>query len=284
MDRFDEIKKRIITLANNDDSLHAVIAIGSSVRSYSAADEYSDLDLIICTEQPEEWLYGGKPEMLGEIKISFVEPTLGGGFERRVLFTGSLDADLIILTPPQLETAVRNGVAEEVMNRGYNVMYDDMGIGALINEHVSSSVRVVSMQENEFCNKVNDFWFHTVWAAKKILRGELWTAKMCIDAYLKSILLNITEFNRSLSGAADVWHCGRFFEKWAGEKTTDALKKCFAHYDKNDMISALHCTAELFSAHAGHAAEISGYPYPHEAEEYALTLLNEYIPKQDKAQ
>ena len=80
MDRFAEIKKRIITLANNDDLLHAVIAIGSSARSYSAADEYSDLDLIICTEQPEEWLYGGKPEMLGEIKISFVEPTLGGGF------------------------------------------------------------------------------------------------------------------------------------------------------------------------------------------------------------
>ncbi|WP_416201397.1 hypothetical protein [Thermocaproicibacter melissae] len=35
--------------------------IGSYARTYSQADAYSDLDIIIATEDPESWLYGEEP-------------------------------------------------------------------------------------------------------------------------------------------------------------------------------------------------------------------------------
>ena len=55
--------------------------IGSSTRDTVKAGEYSDLDVVIATEKLEGWLYGDCPEKLGSVKISFVEPTLGGGRE-----------------------------------------------------------------------------------------------------------------------------------------------------------------------------------------------------------
>lgn len=277
MDRYFEIKKRLMDIAQTDEKLTAVIAIGSSVRTYSAADEYSDIDLIISTYETENWLYGDMPSKLGEIMISFVEPTLGGGFERRMLYNGSLDVDLIVFTPEQMQNAVRSGAAAEVMNRGYCVMYDSMGITKLIEEYVKPDTRHITMAESEFVNRAEDFWFHTVWAAKKILRGELWTAKMCIDGYLKNHLLVMMELERYLTDKTDVWHNGRFLEKWAGEENVEMLKGCFAHYDREDMITSLKNTADIFSKNARSAAEKSGFAYPKKAEDYAYSLLKEYF-------
>lgn len=279
MDRYFEIKKRLMDLAQIDEKLTSVIAIGSSVRSYSAADEYSDIDLIISTTEPEKWLYGDMPSKLGEVMISFVEPTLGGGMERRMLYNGSLDVDLIVFTPEQLQNAVMSGAAAEVMNRGYSVMYDSMGITKLIEENVKPDTRHITMTESEFVNRVDDFWFHSVWAAKKMLRGEFWTAKMCIDAYLKNHLLSIMELERYLSDNIDVWYNGRFLEKWAGTENVEMLKSCFSHYDKGDMITALKNTAEMFSIKARSVAKKSGYAYPEKAEQYAKSLLEEYFVK-----
>ena len=82
---------------------------------------------MIATEKPKGWLYGDRPERLGRVKTSFAEPTLGGRKERRRLFEGSLDVDLIVFTPGQFESAIREGVTGWVMNRGYEVLYDAGG-------------------------------------------------------------------------------------------------------------------------------------------------------------
>ena len=280
MDRYADLKEKLIAIAKENDSIKSVVAIGSSVRDYNKADEYSDIDLIIATTEPDSFLHSNLIlSQLGDIKITFTEHTLGGGMERRILFDGSLDADFIILTPEQFVSAVTDGVANEVMNRGYLILYDDMDISPLLEKHIIPSVRTVSMSENEFINIVNDFFFHTVWASKKILRGELWVAKMCIDAYLKNHLLSVIEYNGFLSDNKDVWHCGRFLEKWAGDENVSALKNCFARYDKYDMIKALFSTAELFSVNAKAVADKTGYKYPDKAQDYAMTLLNEYFTK-----
>ena len=284
MDRYADLKEKLIAIAKENDSIKSVVAIGSSVRDYNKADEYSDIDLIIATTEPDSFLYSDELlSQLGDIKITFTEHTLGGGMERRILFDGSLDADFIIFTPEQFVSAVTDGVANEVMNRGYLVLYDDMDITPLLEKHIVPSVRTVSMSENEFINIVNDFFFHTVWASKKILRGEMWVAKMCIDAYLKNHLLSVIEYNGFLSDNKDVWHCGRFLEKWAKQgvlllNNVLTVRKGQANSHKT-MIKALFSTAELFSVNAKAVADKTGYKYPDKAQDYAMTLLNEYFTK-----
>lgn len=268
MDRFMNIKEKLLALAKEDKDIKAIVLIGSSTRDTVKADEYSDLDVVIATEETEGWLYGDYPEKLGSVKISFVEPTLGGGKERRMLYDGSLDVDMIVFTPEQFEKAIREGVASWVMNRGYEIMYDAEDYSDLLKENISHELSPTDLSEPEFNNMVNDFFFHTVWASKKILRGELWTAKMCIDAYLKNYLLKMIEMYSVSKYQVDVWHDGRFLDRWAEREILSDLEKCFARYDREDMVSALSATLNLFCRLAGQTAEMKGYKYPKEAENY----------------
>ena len=278
-DRYSQIKKRLLEIAGKDNGIKAVIAIGSSTRSEVKADEYSDLDLLIAAEDTESWLYGDIPQLLGDVKISFVEPSLGGATERRVFFDNALDVDMIVFTPEQLTIAIKEGVAGWVCNRGYCVLHDTMDFESLLAENVSHEIKHNGMTEAEYINMVNDFYFHTIWAAKKILRGELWSAKMCIDAYLKNHLLKITELYSVCKYSSDVWHDGRFLDRWADDEVKGALKKCFAHYDRADMISALFETKALFSRLAKSVAEVNGYSYPEIAAAYADRTLSEYFDR-----
>lgn len=277
MDRYATIKSKLLDIANTDQSICAVIAIGSTVRSETKADNYSDLDLIIATEDPEKWLYGTHPDEFGNVKISFVEPTLGGGKERRILYENALDVDLIIFSPKQFETAIKEGVANWVCNRGYVVLYDTMGAAPLLKEYVSDNIEYTGMTEAEYINMVNDFCFHVVWASKKILRGELWSAKMCIDAYLKNYLLKMMEMYSAYVHNADVWHDGRFLDRWADDKIKETLSKCFAHYDREDMVFALSETHKLFSDLAKEVATVRNFDYPEKAVEYSGDLFKEYF-------
>jgi len=277
MDRYGAIKERLCFLAESDKKIKALVTIGSSARAYSQADEYSDLDIIIVTEEPEAWLYGEYPARLGNMKISFVESTFGGTKERRILYEGSYDLDLIVFTPEQFRESVVNGSCNEVMNRGYVVMYDAMGITSVLKESIKLVVKYDLLPEEEFNNVVNDFLFHTIWASKKIQRGEFWTAKMCIDSYLKNRLLRIMEMYMISLTNTDVWYNGRFLEKWADKEIVRKLRSCFAHYDREDMISALISTYELFSKLAKKVAIYCNYSYPNESDIYAGELLRQNI-------
>ena len=274
MDKYFDIRQRLVYLSSQNCGLCAIIAIGSSVRTCVPGDELSDLDLIIVCENPDDWISGDLPAQLGTVKLSFAEPTFAGGMERRILYDDSLDVDFVVLTPEQIEQAIICGIASVVMGRGYKVLYDNMNITDKLKDFpAQTSYR--KMTEQEFLNVVNDFWFHTVWAAKKILRGELWTAKMCVDAYMKKLLLKMLEAARAEQ--ADVWHDGRYLEKWAGEETVTSLEGCFAHYDKIDLTHALHNTAELFSKLSQSVARDYGFSHPYDAEAYAHSLLITYL-------
>ena len=161
MDRFMNIKEKLLALAKDDEDIKAIVLIGSSTRDTVKADEYSDLDVVIATEKPEGWLYGDCPKKLGSVKISFVEPTLGGGKERRMLYDGSLDVDMIVFTPEQFKKAIREGVASWVMNRGYEILYDAEGFSTLLEEHISHELKPTDLAEPEFNNMVNDILYNS---------------------------------------------------------------------------------------------------------------------------
>ncbi len=46
-DRFSETRKRILALAESEPNILAVIEMGSQARNKNAADEFSDLDIVL---------------------------------------------------------------------------------------------------------------------------------------------------------------------------------------------------------------------------------------------
>ncbi len=98
-----------------------------------------------------------------------------------------------------------------------------------------------------FTELASDFWYHALWTAKKLRRGEVFTALECLDGYLKARLVTLIEWHaRSVDPAVDTWHGGRFLERWADPGALAALEKAFAHYDVRDVARALWETIDLW--------------------------------------
>jgi aminoglycoside 6-adenylyltransferase len=127
----------------------------------------------------------------------------------------------------------------------------------------------------EFLEVVSDFWYHTIWTAKHLRRGELWWAKSCCDDHLKFRLRRMMEWHaRATKGQSyDTWMRGRFLEEWVDPRARQELGKIFAHYDAEDVWRALLATMELFRWMAVETAERLGYPYLKSGDERATELV-----------
>jgi aminoglycoside 6-adenylyltransferase len=120
--------------------------------------------------------------------------------------------------------------------------------------------------------------YHVVWTAKKLARGELWTAKSCLDDYMKWRLLQMIEWHARLTrGVADTWHGGRFLERWADPRALAGLRQAFARYDAGEVKDALRATLELFHWLAVETGERMTYAYPFQAEEHVSKLVSKIL-------
>jgi aminoglycoside 6-adenylyltransferase len=93
----------------------------------------------------------------------------------------------------------------------------------------------------------HDFWYHLLWAAKKLRRGELWVATRSCDCYLKGLVVTLLAWHaKAADPGADTWHGGRFLERWADPRALHGLGHAYAGYDAAEVTRALWATAELF--------------------------------------
>lgn len=260
---------RIVRFAAESDAVTALILVGSQARTEIPADEYSDTDLLLIASdadlftRSDAWL-----REIGDVHISFTEPTIDGQIERRVLFDGAQDVDFVIMLQEAATRALETGDAAFILSRGYRVLVDKAGLGI---PPLPPPAPFKAATEAEFTNTVNDFWYHTVWTAKKLLRKELWTAKFCVDSYMKwKLLWMIEQHAHAISGKpVNTWYGGRFIERWAREDILRDLEHCFAHYEQADMAKALLATMALFRRLAAETAQAAGFPYPAQADAYA---------------
>lgn len=153
-----------------------------------------------------------------------------------------------------------------VLNRGIRVLIDKDNLFNNISNFLKDNHKLkltVFPSNKEFDNLVNDFWYHAVWSSKKLLRGELWTAKSCVDGYMKYKLLKLIEWHAVIKKGEDydTWHSGRYLDKWADNKIKEDIKKCFAHYNEEDIKQAMYNTMSLFRRVAQEVSRALDYKY-----------------------
>ncbi len=265
----------IVRFARASGKVTALILIGSQARTEMKADEFSDTDVILVVKDVDYFLHTDSwLAEIGRVHLSFTEPTLDGQRERRVLFDGALDVDFVIMEESADAHALESGEAAFILGRGYRVLVDKRGF-AMPPIVPAPPMAFAPPTEAEFINTVQDFWYHTVWAAKKLLRQELWTAKFCVDGYLKQKLLWMIEQHEHTvrRSGHDTWYGGRFIERWADKDVLRDLRESFAHYDRADIARALVKTMKLYRRLAQEAAAACGYPYPAHADAYAAAWV-----------
>jgi aminoglycoside 6-adenylyltransferase len=281
---YEQLLERFVAWAQTQPDIRAAIILGSRARTERPADEWSDLDLWIITTDPDrllsqtDWL-----EHLGTPWLTFLEPTAtGGGTERRVLFEGGLDVDFVPTPVELVQRFAAEGWPPDiagVIRRGAHFVLDKDRLAASLELAPGDPPAPRPPTEDQFLNLVNDFWYHAVWVAKKLRRGELWTAKTGCDSYMKRLVLAMIEWHaRAVSGwSSDTWHGGRFLEQWADPNAIAGLRVAFAHYDEADVRRALFATVDLFRWLAAETAARLSYPYPAAAEEHVTNLVRNYL-------
>ncbi len=285
------LMERIVEHAHTSEAIRALLLLGSRARVDHSADEWSDTDLIVVVDDPDAFLAdAGWPAHFGAVAITFVESTGHGRRERRVLYVDGTDLDLI----PVPTDEVRGGPARlgglAVMARGFRVLHDPEGMLAdlsrWVDERAPEPWEEWPPQLVEFENLVSDFWYHAVWTARKLRRGELWVALDCLDGYMKRRLLTVVEWQARArdGGNGDPWFAGRFLERWADPETIGALGEAFARYDGQDIARALRATMDLFRRQATDLAIRLELPYPARGDEVATALVDELLPAQRREQ
>jgi aminoglycoside 6-adenylyltransferase len=267
---YDHLIDTITTWAQGEENVRAAVIIGSRARTDHPADEWSDLDVLLFARDSEayiksaEWAAGIAP-----LWLTLVERTSdGSSWERRVLYEGGLDVDFALNPADWLDYIAAKGpdpAMADIIRRGVRVLVDkDHEFAKILSFPIPNKPLFVQPAEPEFLNAVHDFWYHTLWSAKHLRRGELWWAKAGCDWRLKMSLQQMLEWHaHAINGEAhDTWMRGRFLEEWADPRAVTQLWGVFAHYNPQDVARALQATMDLFRWLSEETAQNWGYTYP----------------------
>lgn len=238
--RVSSLLDEVAAWAGTQADVRAVFLVGSQARADAPADEFSDVDLGLFVDDPERYLRDGTwVRSFGEPLLTLLEPTAVGGFEeRRVLFQDGLEVDFSIL--PAAIAKAPPAEADAVLGRGFRVVYDDIGLDDL---EPAATPPTAPPTQAALEQLSNDFWYHVLWGAKKLRRGELLVASQVCNCYLTGLLVELARWR---AHDRDTWHGYRFFERWAGGEVAGALGPTFAQYEAADIARALRAKCELF--------------------------------------
>ncbi len=277
---YERIVARFLQWAEGRADIHAAVVVGSRARADHPADEWADLDLVMFVEEPAR--YAGDAEWvraIGTPWITFLEPTaVGGQVERRVLFEGGLDVDFALISSSALRagTGGTSAAFAEVVRRGSRVLFDREGLLTAASRGARPRPQPMPT-ERDVLEVVSDFWYHAVWTAKHLRRGELWWAKGGCDGLMKELLRRMMEWHARIVRAPgrDTWMRGRFLEEWADPRAKRALRTAFAHYDEEDVWHSLFATMDLFRWISRETMDKLGFAYPAESDRHATELVQE---------
>jgi predicted nucleotidyltransferase len=287
-----EFLDRFIGWCRGERSVRSVILLGSMARD-GAADELSDLDLMIVTTRPRKF---SDPEWLDSIDPSPLftwtyRPPLGGELVHQAIYEGPLVVDIAplsntraLLTGLSVEAVFRAPILRRclprfssqldtwlsVASRGTQVLIDKDGVAIrMVRRSGQGSATRTSPTEGEFLNSVHSLFGLCLWESKQLVRGELWMALGTVDQQVKACLLEMLEWHSIVTslGTTETWYGGRKVETWADPRWSSVVGGTWPSYDSESAWDALIETMRLFSEVATETARVLGYRYPAEQEQ-----------------
>lgn len=278
-DLYGDIIDRFISWAAPQPGIRAAMIIGSRARTDHPADPWSDLDIVTFADDPTllledtSWL-----RELGEPAITFVDATpLGGWSERRVLLRNGCDVDIPFVPAGLIDrlaapepNAPLGEIIGGVVARGYRVLFDRSG---KLDEALAglSAPAPAPLTQAMLDGTLSDFWYHCVWTAKKLRRGEVYTAHDCLDGYLRHLMMRLVRWSAEPDGGT--WHSMRFLEEWAPKEVVDLLPQTWAAHARDDILRALERMMDTVALLANRFADAQGFAIAAGEEDAARTLV-----------
>jgi aminoglycoside 6-adenylyltransferase len=203
--------------AREQQDVRVAVVVGSQARADTPADEWSDVDVVLVVDDvgarlgDAAWL-----DVFGTPELTLLEGTpVGGLVERRVLYTDGLEVDFTLVPADAFGALQHDPAAARIRARGERIVYDELGLAPVADPGPPPPPEPAQL--------VHDFWYHALWAAKKLRRGEGITARGGVE-YCKRLLLELARAHaQTRADAPDTWHSERFAEQWAHPRALAAI-------------------------------------------------------------
>jgi aminoglycoside 6-adenylyltransferase len=254
---------RLPRWVESEPNIRLALLVGSQARTEMPADSFSDIDLALFARDPDrllldvDWIAG-----LGHYWTSHLEQNaLESGPERRVLFRDGQDVDFAVFPEEFVGALTSDPRAVAVLRRGFRPLVNKESVELIVPRYEPSTV---PPSLSEFSNLANDYWFHLIWTAKKLRRGELLTSLEATNGYLRALLVRTVRWHALARGPSgrDVWHGTRFFEKWADPRVIRDFPETVARYDVRSVAQALRASRTLFGWLTDELSDSLSFPSP----------------------
>jgi molybdopterin-guanine dinucleotide biosynthesis protein A len=160
---------------------------------------------------------------------------------------------------PELERRVAVG---ELSLRGVNENVVDLDERLLVNVNTPTDLVVATSEglddglgdrpvllpdDDAFGDLATDFWSTSLWAARRLRKGEVFAAVDTVNGAMKRSVVTLLGWHAlSVDPEAPVQEAGRGVERWADAGALAALERAYAQYDLRDAARALWETIDLF--------------------------------------
>ena len=262
-----EMKENILKWAHEQDDIRLVIAVGSRTRSEHPGSKFSDLDLLIFTDNQEFYL--SNQDWIARFgTVLFIEKAMSPGPgqdpELMVVYDNFQGVDFVLIPAGVIKHMNPEQDLPDVFLRGFDVWVDKDDVSALLSsvadEQKYNLLRPKKPSQEEFAREIRSFLFCAYYIGRVLYQNDLWIAKSR-EHDLRGGVLKMMEWHaRSKHNwSLDVWHMGKYIEMWAEKPILDRLPQIYAGYAKEPSQLALEECVQLFETMAYEVAEACNY-------------------------
>ena len=273
-----EMLDLILSVAENDDNIRAVIMNGSRVNPHVKKDPFQDFDIVYFVKAVEPYKRNQafiRP--FGDLMIlqtpeDMVDPPPenDGHYTYLMQFLDGNRIDLSFYSLENIDTCIADSLTVVLLDKD-----------SLIPELPSPSDRDYLPQKPTaklFDDCCNEFWWVSVYVAKGLWRDELTYAKQTLDVYVREQLMKmlVWYFGIQSDFQESPGKMGKYLKEYLEPEIWRQLENTYADWQPEHIWESLFSMGNLFRQLAQYVARHFGFNYP-EQDDNNVTIFLQHI-------
>lgn len=282
-----EMLELILSTAESDDRIRAVVMNGSRANPQARRDIFQDFDIayfvtdVASFTDDHAWInrFGERmilqmPEAMGD-----PPPLNDGRFAYLMLFTDGNRIDLTLFPLAKLHEFKRDSLSL--------LLLDKDSIFEPFPAPTESDYLPTSPNARAFSDCCNEFWWVCTYVAKGLWREEIIYAKYMLDQVIREQLRKMLTWHVGVKTRflQNPGNFGKHLKQYLEPELWTMLEKSYSDAGSAKTWDALQMMCDLFSVAANQVAEHFGFDYPQSDDEKVSAHLKHVrsLPKSAKA-
>lgn len=271
----EEMMDLILTKAENDVRIRAVMMNGSRVNPNVTKDRFQDFDIVYFVSEIESftsdhsWVdyFGERTIMQMPESMTLIPASNSGVFIYLMLFEDGNRIDLQLVPVDLIDQMETDSLSKLLLDK-------DKRFDSLPSANDSDYI-VSKPTSKEFADCANEFWWVSTYVAKALWREELTYAKFTMEVPVRDMLIKMLEWYVGIKTNFEisVGKSGKYLEHYLDEHEWQKFVRTYPDGNYANMWNSLFTMCELFQAVSKSVANYFHYQVPNE-EKVFLYLKN----------